>query len=389
LAEAIVCGAGPAGLATAACLKRAGIPVTVLERGESVGTSWRRRYDGLRLNTVGWMSTLPGFRATRRRYGEFPTRDEWVRYLEDYARHHGLDIRFGIEVERVERSDGGWRVESSAGPHEARYAVVATGFDHEPKMPDWPGRDSFEGQLLHAAEFRSTEPFRGKDVLIVGPGNTGSEIATFLAHGGAARVRASMRTPPNIFTRKWLGLPMTVSAVMIDYGPPRLADAMGRMTQRMIFGDLSKHGLPFPPLGVRRSIEEKRIAPVVDAGFVKAVKEGRIELLPEIERFEGRDVVLVGGERIQPDSVICATGYRRGLEPLVGHLGVLDEHGLPRGAPTVEVDGAPNLFFVGYWSRVSGQIRQMRFEARRVAKTAASREPRSAGSSARRRPRAA
>src|SRR5436190_7891425 len=110
MAQAIVCGAGAAGLASAACLKRAGVDVTVLERGDAVGTSWRGRYPALRLNTLGWMSTLPGYRATRRRYGEFPSRDNWVRYLEDYARRFELAIDFGSEVERVERANGKWRV---------------------------------------------------------------------------------------------------------------------------------------------------------------------------------------------------------------------------------------------------------------------------------------
>ena len=175
-------------------------------------------------------------------------------------------------------------------------------------------------------------------MLVVGPGNTGSEIASFLAGGGAARVRASMRTPPNIFTRKWLGMPMNMSALAIDNAPPRLADSMGRLTQRMIFGDLSKHGLPFPPLGVRRSVEQRLIAPAIDDGFVKAVKERRVEPSREIELASREtDVVLKDGARIQPDAVICATGYRRGLDPLVGHLGVLDDRGLPRGFPTVEV----------------------------------------------------
>ena len=370
MADAVVCGAGAAGLASAACLKRAGMEVTVLERGDSVGTSWRRRYDGLRLNTLGWMSTMPGYRASRRRYGEFPARDDWISYLEDYARHHGIEPEFGTDVRRVDRAGGGWRIESSAGSREARFAVMATGFDHDPAVPEWPGRDGFEGRLMHAAEYRDPEPFQGLDVLVVGPGNTGSEIATFLADGGAARVRASMRTPPNIFQRKWLGRPMNVTAVALDLAPPRLADAMGRFTQRMIFGDLSKHGLPFPPLGVRRSVDERRIAPAVDAGFVQAVKDRRIELLPQIARFEAADVVLADGARIQPDVVICATGYRRGLESVVGHLGVLDEHGLPRGVPPIEAPEAPGLFFVGYRSKVSGQLRQMRFEARRVARRA-------------------
>jgi len=96
MAGAIVCGAGTAGLAAAATLRGAGIDVIVLERTDQVGASWRTRYDGLRLNTTGWMSTQPGFRASRRRHGEFPSRDAWVQYLEDYAEHHKIDVRFAV-----------------------------------------------------------------------------------------------------------------------------------------------------------------------------------------------------------------------------------------------------------------------------------------------------
>ena len=373
MATAVVCGAGAAGLASAACLKRAGIDALVLERGDAIGMSWRRRYPALRLNTLGWMSTLPGYRATRRRYGEFPTRDEWIRYLEEYAAHHGIQPRFGVEVQRVDRSNRGWRVDTSAGPMEGRFAVMATGFDHDPYVPDWPGRESFEGELIHAAEYRDPEPFRGRDVLIVGPGNTGSEIAAFLADGGAARVRAATRTAPNIFPRKWLGMPLNLTGLGLEYLPPRAADAVGRATQRMIYGDLSGFGLAFPPLGVRRSVEERLVSPAVDAGFVKAVKEGRIEIVPTVERFEGPDVVLVDGVRIQPDVVICATGYRRGLEAVVGHLDVLDERGLQRTWPEIEVPEAPGLYFMGYYARVSGQLRQIRFQARKLARVAARR----------------
>src|SRR3954454_6195465 len=134
MAQAIVCGAGAAGLASAACLKQAGIEPLLLERGDAVGTSWRRGYPALPLNTLGWMSPLPGYRASRRRYGEFPTRDDWVRYLEDYARHHELEIEFGTEVGRLEPANGGWRVETSGGTRKAPFAVVATGFDRNPHI---------------------------------------------------------------------------------------------------------------------------------------------------------------------------------------------------------------------------------------------------------------
>src|SRR5687768_1905834 len=127
MGEVVVCGAGTAGLAAAATLKAAGLEPIVLEQADQVGASWRTRYDGLRLNTAGWMSTQPGFRASRRRYGEYPSRDKWVEYLEDYAAHHRLDVRFGTEVQRVGPLGGGWRVETECGFFDARYVVVATG----------------------------------------------------------------------------------------------------------------------------------------------------------------------------------------------------------------------------------------------------------------------
>lgn len=110
MTEEIVCGAGTAGLASAAALRAAGVEVVVLEQTDRVGASWRTRYDDLRLNTPGWMSTQPGYRASRRRYGEYPPRDAWIRYLEDYAAHHRIDVRFGTQVRRLEPADEEWRL---------------------------------------------------------------------------------------------------------------------------------------------------------------------------------------------------------------------------------------------------------------------------------------
>ena len=130
----IVCGAGAAGLAAAATLGRAGVEAIVLERSDWVGASWRARYDGLRLNTPAWMSTLPGYRASQRRYGEYPARDDWVRYLQDYTDHHRIDVRFGTAVHKVTASRGGWRVETSDDALQARFVVIATGYDHDPDL---------------------------------------------------------------------------------------------------------------------------------------------------------------------------------------------------------------------------------------------------------------
>jgi putative flavoprotein involved in K+ transport len=371
--EAIVAGAGPAGLAAAAVLKQRGFDVLVIERGSAVGMRWRDRYEGLRLNTMRVFSTLPGYRFERR-YGRYPLREDLVGYLERYAAHHRLAIRFGTELHRVEAADedeDGWRLETSGAPLLARYAIVATGYDAIPHMPDWPGRDSFDGDLIHASQFRAAANYRGRDVLIVGAGNTGIDIAGHLIDAGA-RVTLAMRTPPNIFPRDWGGVPLQPLAVVGEKQPAKISDAMGFLLQRAIYGDLAPYGIPRAPEGYESRFRRTLTGPAVDDGFVAALKAGRTRVSAPIERFEGREVVLTDQTRLMPDTVIAATGYRRGLEPIVGHLGVLRPDGLPiryLGAP--ELPSAPRLYFAGFWGGNGGQIRWAPIVARRIGRAAA------------------
>jgi putative flavoprotein involved in K+ transport len=372
----VVAGAGAAGLAAAGRLKAAGIPAVIIEKSGAVGASWRRRYDSLRLNTLRWMSDLPGYRM-HRQYGRWPSRDEWVAYLERYAGHHDLDVRFETELRRVDRDDGGWSVDTSRGRMETENVVIAIGFDHDPQMPTWPGMDGFPGEILHSSAYRNPEPFKGKDVLVVGPGNTGSEIAHELVRGGARRVRASMRTPPNIVNREQFGLPiLNILAAATQWQPVRVFDANARFAQRLLFGDLSKYGIPRSPYGFAENIYDRAVAPIVDDGFIDAVKRGEIGLLPVIERFEGSEVVLVDGRRLEPDVVIACTGFERGLEPIVGHLGVLTDDGRPQATGGKPDPRVPGLYFIGYTAKPAGQLREFKFDSKRIARSISRRQRR-------------
>jgi putative flavoprotein involved in K+ transport len=368
MAEAVVCGAGTAGLAAAAALRAVGVDVAVLERTDEVAASWRTRYDGLRLNTTGWMSTQPGYRASRRRYGEFPSRDAWISYLEDYAAHHRIDVRFGTRARRLEPVDGGWRIETDRDDLQASFVVIATGFDHDPDIPDWPGRDGFSGELIHSSAYRNPDPFRDRDVLVVGPGTTGSEVAGLLSQGGAGRVRVACRTPPNLTTRKILGTSINVHGLALERLPLGIADQFGWLSQRIIFGNLDRFGLPRSPDGIATIMSRRQQAPAYDSGFVSLLKAGKIEIVAAVTGFDGADVLLADETRIQPDAVIAATGYRRGLEPLVGHLGVLGEGGKPLIGGGDQHPSAPGLFFNGYRTSLSGQLRLMRPDARAIAR---------------------
>ncbi|MER6722706.1 flavin-containing monooxygenase [Streptomyces halstedii] len=363
-----VVGGGPGGLATAAALRERGVRAVVLEKAGDVGASWRRHYERLHLHTTRRWSSLPGL-AMPRRFGRWVSRADMVRYLEKYAEHHDLEVVTGVEVSRIDRAaDGtGWRLSATGGRVlTGRAVVVATGFNHTPLIPEWPGRQGFTGTLLHAADYREPGPYAGKDVLVAGIGNTGAEIAVDLVEGGAARVRIAVRTPPHIVRRSTAGWPAQATAVLVRRLPVPLVDAAGRLMCRISVPDLSAHGLPRPRKGLYSRVRQGAI-PVQDVGLVAAVKSGRVVPVAAVESFDGDAVVLADGTRATPDTVIAATGYTRSLEGLVGHLGVLDDRGRPvvRGARTPKQ--APGLYFTGFTNPISGMLREIARDARRTA----------------------
>jgi len=364
----IVVGGGPAGLAVAASLGRRGVPALVLERSDAVGASWRRHYERLHLHTTRRGSSLPGL-VIPRRYGRWVARADVVRYLEDYTAHHRLDVRTGVEVVRVDRDvSGTWRVETRTGESlSARAVVVATGYNHTPVPPAWPGRATFTGELVHASDYRHAGPYRGRDVLVVGVGNTGAEIAVDLTEGGASRVRLAIRTPPHIVRRSNFGWPAQGTGILVRHLPVPVVDRIARGVARLEVPDLSQFGLPRPTTGLYSRVLVGSV-PVQDVGLIAAVQARTVEPVAAVESFDGADVVLADGSRIQPEVVIAATGYRRGLDQLVGHLGVLDAQGMPVARGPQTTPAAPGLYFVGYNQPISGLLREARIDAVRVAR---------------------
>lgn len=368
-----VIGGGPGGLATAAALRDRGVRAVVLEKADRVGASWRGHYDRLHLHTTRRWSALPGLKMPRR-FGRWVGRDDVVRYLEKYTEHHELEVVTGVEVTRIDPApdgSGDWQLTATGGRVlRARAVVVATGFNHTPRIPEWPGRDTFTGELLHAAEYRNPAPYADKDVLVVGIGNTGAEIAADLAEGGASRVRIAVRTAPHIVRRSTAGWPAQATGILVRRLPVWLVDRAGSVMARIAVPDLSAKGLPRPESGLYSRVREGAI-PVQDVGLIDAVKSGTVVPVATVASFEKDAVVLADGTRLTPDTVIAATGYTRALEPLLGHLDVLDARGRPlvHGARTPKQ--APGLYFTGFTNPISGMLREMALDARKIAKRVA------------------
>jgi cation diffusion facilitator CzcD-associated flavoprotein CzcO len=368
--DVVVIGAGPAGLSAALELERVGVRPLVLDQAKDVAAAWRRRYDRLRLNTPAAHSHLPGRRFPKGT-PTFPTRDQLVEHLEQGSCSAGIDLELGTRVDRVAHHEQGWIVDTSRGEVRTREVVVATGYEHTPWIPAWKGRDEFAGRLLHSSEYKNPALFRDQQVLVVGPGCSGMEIAYDLAEGGSAKVWLSVRTPPNIFLREGPGgLPGDYIAGVFVRLPVRMADALAGFARRMKLGDLTDHGLPIPDEGVFARFHRLGVTPaVIDPEVIDAIKTRRIEIVSGTESVDRTGARFVGGGRVEPDAIICATGYTRGLESLVGHLDVLDERGIPRmlgGKPAAE-----GLRFIGYTPH-PGQLGYIAKEARRAAKAIAS-----------------
>jgi putative flavoprotein involved in K+ transport len=318
--DALVVGAGQAGLAAGYHLKRAGLSFAILEAGDKPGGSWPGYYKSLTLFSPSRYSGMPGmpFPGPPDRY---PTRDEVTAYLRRYAEAFGLPVKVGERVLRAERpaerAGAGFRVlTAGGGEYRARTLIAATGSFSKPHQPRFPNQGAFRGRILHAAEYRNAEAFRGKRVVVVGGGNSAMQIAHELA--AIARTTLATRSPLRFEPQTILG--------------------------RDVHFWLSVTGLDRLPLG--RLFDVSEPGAVVDDGtYAAAVRAGRPDRRSVFSRFTQRGVVWDDGVEDAVDAVVLATGYRPNLDYL-RPLGALREDGRPdqRGGVSRAV---PGLYFVG------------------------------------------
>ena len=374
--ETLIVGAGPAGLAVGACLRRAGRELAIVEREAAVGSTWRRHYERLQLHTVKRHSALP-FRPFPDQDPKYVPRARVVDYLEDYARAFELAPTFGVNVERVEpMADGGWRVETSAGARECRFLVIATGYNHTPHRPALAGQERFAGTLLHSADYKSGAPFAGRRVLVVGSGNTGGEIAVDLVEHGAAAVEMCVRGPVHVVRRDPFGMPAQVLGLATAWIPVGARDPMFNLLVKMTVGDLSKWGLRPPDEGIVAQLQRTGRIPLIDVGTIDLLKAGKIVVRPDVRELTAGGASFTDGATADYDAIVLATGYRPQLAGLLPRdADVLDERGLPRHSG--RESELPGLFFVGFKTPITGMLREISREARRVASAIARRAPKS------------
>jgi putative flavoprotein involved in K+ transport len=354
--DTVVIGGGQAGLSVGYHLAALGCPFVVLDASERVGDAWRARWDSLHLFTPAKFDGLDGapFPAPP---NSFPTKDEMADYLEQYAIRNGIPVRSGVRVDGVTREGSGFVV--SAGPRTwtARNVVVAMSNYQRPYRPEFADRLDPDIVQIHAGRYRSPAQLRPGDVLVVGAGNSGAEIAMELAAGH--RVLLSGRDPGHV--------------------PFRIEGAAGRTVLGRLVLRVAFHRLLTVSNPIGRNVRAKVIG---RGGPLIRVKPGDLASagVERVARLTGvREglPLLADGRAPRVANVVWCTGFRAGFDWLDVPVFDGDE---PRHRSGV-VDEVPGLYFVGLHflhAMSSGMVHGVGRDARRIAQAIAAREPRPA-----------
>jgi cation diffusion facilitator CzcD-associated flavoprotein CzcO len=362
--EAIIVGAGPAGLASAMAMRAVGLEVAILEKADSVASAWRHHYDRLHLHTDRKHSGLPGMEMPST-YPTYPSRLQVVEYLESYAARFDIRPVFNTEVSSIRRDGGRWCAHTAQGPICAPVAVVATGIADAPYRPSWPGSEVYRNPVIHSSEYRNPKPFAGKRVLVVGFGNSGGEIALDLANAGVD-VALAVRGPVQILPRDLLGFPILAWAILYRPLPARLVDFINAPILRLAIGSIEKLGLRRAAKGPRQMVDEDGRVPLIDIGTLDKIRDGSIKIRGGIDRLTPDGVVFADATTEEFGAIILATGFRPDLRQLVPDVdGVFDRQGMP--LVTGQATSAPGLYFCGQITSPTGQLREIGLEARRIA----------------------
>ncbi|CAN4113716.1 unnamed protein product [Withania somnifera] len=312
----VIVGAGPSGLAVGACLKEQGIPFVILEKAECIASLWQKRtYDRLKLHLPKQFCQLPKFPFPQH-YPEYPTKKQFIDYLESYAKKFDINPRFNerVQLAKYDQSCKLWRVKTvSPNGLEVEYIcqwlVVATGENAQKVVPDIEGLNEFGGEVIHACDYKSGDKFSGKKVLVVGCGNSGMEVSLDLCNHNAQPslvCRSSVHVlPREIFGKSIFELAM----LMMKWLPLWLVDKMLLILTWFILGNIEKYGLRRPKIGPLELKNTQGKTPVLDIGALEKIRSRKINVVPGIKKFSCGTVELVNGKKIEIDSVVLATGY--------------------------------------------------------------------------------
>lgn len=355
----VIVGAGPSGLAVAACLKEKGVPSLVLERSNCIASLWQlKTYDRLRLHLPKQFCELP-LMSFPQEFPTYPTKQQFIQYLESYAQEFDIKPVFSQTVlcAEYDQNLGFWRVRASGLKDEeteyvCRWLIVATGENAVEVVPQIEGIEEFGGIIMHTSRYKSGDVFKGKKILVVGCGNSGMEVCLDLCNHNASPSLVARDTvhilPQEMLGRSTFGLSMW----LLKWLPIRLVDRFLLVLSWLILGDTGRFGLNRPQVG---PLELKNLSgktPVLDVGTLAKIKSGDIRVCQSIKRLRHQYVEFVDGKSENFDAIILATGYKSNVPSWLKEREMFSEKdGLPKRPFPNGWKGECGLYAVGFTKR--------------------------------------
>lgn len=340
--DVIVIGAGQAGLAAGYHLKKKGLLYVILEANSEPTGSWPQYYDSLRLFSPASYSSLPGMPFPLKA-DIYPTREEVISYLKQYAEHNRFPIHCSIRVERVERNEIFYVHTAEGELYRTKNIVCATGSFNQPFIPELEGRSDFKGKIIHSSEYRNPDSFRNQRVIIVGRGNSAVQIGAEIS-GVASSALLAVLHPVQLVPQRFLGRDVHFWLKIIGYD-----------------------SFPFWRFGL--TVGSPSAAIDMD-GYKNKLETGQLKQKNMFKRIYSEGVIWPDGSKEAVDSIIFATGYKPIIPYLHGVEGALDNRGyaVQKGGVSSTVPGLYYLGLSGQRTFASATIRGAGSDAKFVVK---------------------
>ncbi|XP_022131440.1 probable indole-3-pyruvate monooxygenase YUCCA4 isoform X2 [Momordica charantia] len=349
----IIVGAGPSGLAAAACLSRNQIPSLILEKTDCIASLWQyRTYDRLKLHLPKQFCELPlmGFPEN---FPKYPTKDQFISYMESYASRFSIHPRFNQAVRTAEFDalSGFWRVSTQDTDYISRWLVVATGENAEPVVPEILGIHRFRGPVVHTSAYKSGSEFKNRRVLVVGCGNSGMEVSLDLCRQNAVP-HMVVRNTVHVLPREMFGFStFGIAMGLLKWLPLRLVDKILLLVANLTLGNTDHLGLRRPKTGPLELKNATGKTPVLDVGALSQIKSGKIKVMEGVKEITRNGAKFIDGQEKEFDSIILATGYRSNVPSWLKGCDFFTEDGMPKTPFPNGWKGEKGLYTVGFTRR--------------------------------------
>ncbi|HEX2706495.1 MAG TPA: NAD(P)-binding domain-containing protein [Solirubrobacterales bacterium] len=353
-----IIGAGSSGIVACQVLNARRISFDCFEKGSAVGGNWRYEndngmssaYRSLHINTSRRVMAFKTFPMPDH-YPDYPDHFQMAAYFDEYVDHFGLrdKIRFRTEVLSVEPVGDEWEVtvEGPEGKREAsryRAVLVANGHHWDPRWPEpaFPGADEFSGEQIHAHHYREPDVLPGKRVLVLGLGNSATDIAVESSRIADATFLATRRGA-YVLPKYMNGKPIDeVSTPVVSRLPMSVQRFFSMRMLGVAAGDMTAYGLPKPD----HKLFEAH--PTVSSELLPRLGHGDIKVKPNIARFTGgRGVRFVDGSEEEIDLVVYCTGYKMTFPFFAADVFSAPDNRLPLYRRVASVE-RPGLYFIGF-----------------------------------------